>query len=1088
MMKWHSGKARFWAGAIAWLTVLASATSPGGEPARQFLQGLRDRGYYDSAVEYLNQMKTSKLAPVDLREAMLYELATVLIEASRQQRDIVLREKQLDEARDSLSRFVAQNPDHPLVNSANGQLGNLLVERARIKVEQAKQPKADKTASLAAARQQYEDAYRVFGRSQDELKERLAKMKVVDPKDEKAVGLRDQLRSDYLQVQLLAAAVREEAAETVVKGSQEYTAMLTEAAAQYGAVYDKYRTRLAGLYARLYQGRCNQKLDKLRDALTLFSELLEQPDSPEEFRTLKGKTMQLAAQAWLASEPPLYREAIKWLEPWLDNARPVEAKQPEWLELRLALAEAQWGLAEAAKKTKANDPQAKRWESDARKNALFVAKQTGDLQRKARELAAKFGGTEVAEDSAQKTPKTFTEAKDAGREVLDALQTTSMVLQTFPSRIAGETDAKVKADLQRQLEEAQQTAEKSVREALAYFHKALELADDKTSSDDLNLVRYFLCFLHFSAGEFYEAGLLGEFVAKRYPDSSGARQCAKIAMAAYLKLYVENKTDDKGFESRKVTGIASYLAKTWSDQPEAIDALNTLVPLMIKAGKLEEAEKYLNDIPPDSPKRGEAEMKTGQAMWSAYLLGMQDIRKWENGEEVKPEGVDLAAKKAALDQIKARAQKILEDGVTRMKGTGKVDEAAATASLSLAQIYVDTGQADKAVTVLEDAQTGPLPLLQASSPAAQRPGFAGETYKTALRAYISSLAGSADADAVIKKAAEVMTSMKEAVPPDQLVAVYLSLARDLEQQMKLASPEARKALSVGFETFLKQIRSAATEFSVLNWVAETFSGIAAGFDTAAQGKPGPSEEARKYYDEALATYQAILKTVKFDDPKRKTQILLRQAQAYRHVHQFTKARDIYRDVLRENNAILNIQVEAAKLHQEWAVLAKDEDKSQLYMRAMAGSERDPVTGNNTIWGWGRLFQVAAKYPQFRDVFHEARYNLAFCRLNLARVQKSKAEQQQHLKKAKDSILQTQQLFGSGPEWDAWKPRYEALMKEIQAALGEKPSGLPQIQPPAGAAPAGKEAKDALGKPAAGPVPPPLKPPAGPLPPAAKKAA
>ena len=123
------------------------------------------------------------------------------------------------------------------------------------------------------------------------------------------------------------------------------------------------------------------------------------------------------------------------------------------------------------------------------------------------------------------------------------------------------------------------------------------MADDKTSADDLNIVRYFLCFLHFSANDFHEAGLLGEFVARRYPDSSGARQCAKIAMAAYLKLYVENTTDNKDFESRKVTGIANYIAQKWSDQPEAIDALNTLVPLMIKAGKLEAAEKYLNDIP-----------------------------------------------------------------------------------------------------------------------------------------------------------------------------------------------------------------------------------------------------------------------------------------------------------------------------------------------------------------------------------------------------------------------------------------------------------------------------------------------------------
>lgn len=1062
---------RYRVAGTVWLIVFVSASVSGGEPARQFLQGLRERGYYDTAVDYLNMMKTSQLAPVDLRETLLYDLGSTLIEASRLQRDMALREKQLDEARDALNRFVGMHPEHPLIDSANSQLGNLLVERARIKVEQSKRPKADKSALLAAARQQYEDAYKVFARAQNDLKERLAKRQVIDPKDTRAIEARDQLRADYLQVLLLSAAVREETVETLAKSSQEYTAMLTEAAAQYGEVYDKYRTRLAGLYARMYQGRCQQKMGKLKEALSFYGELLDQPDTPEEFRTLKLRTLQLAAEAWLASEPPLVQEAVKFLQPWIEKARPTEERQAEWLELRLALAEAQWGVAQISKKAKATDPQVKRLETEARRHALFVSRQPGDLQVKARELVAKFGGPDLAAEAEKKDPKTFTEAKDAGREVLDALQSANLILQTYPARIAGESDAQIKEGLQQQLDEAQQTVKTAVADALGYFQTALALADDKTSVDDLNIVRYFLCFLKFSAGEFYDAGLLGEFVARRYPNSSGARQSAKIAMAAYLKLYVENTADDKEFETRRLMGIANYIAEKWPDQPEAIDALNTLVPLMIKAGKLDEAEQYLNEIPPDSPKRGEAEIKTGQAMWSEYLQGMQQVRKWENGEEPQPENVDLTARKATLDQIKARAQKILEDGVTRMKAAGKVDESAATASLSLAQIYVDTEQANKAIAVLEDPQTGPLTLVNAGSPAAQRPGFAGETFKSALRAYISSLAGAQDAAATIDKATGVMAAMKEAIPPDQLIAIYVSLARDLEQQMKLATPDAKRALSMGFETFLKQIRGATSEFSVLNWVAETFSSIAAGFDPAVQGKPVLTAESKKYYEEALATYETILDKVQFEDPRLKTQILLRQANAYRHLYQFSKARDIYRDVLKESNTMLNIQVEAAKLYQEWAALAKDDDKTALYLRAMAGSEKDPQTGRNILWGWGRLFQIAAKYPNFRDVFHEARYNLALCRFNMSRVQKSPSDAQDQLGRAKDVILQTQQLFGSGPEWEAWKPRYDSLMKEIQKALGDKPMGLPDVKlPGAVTTPAAKEAGESPAKPAAGPPP------------------
>lgn len=1073
---WFRLAHRGWGAAclVAWAFVWnAPADVRGGEPARQFLQGLRDRGYYDTAVDYLNMMRTSKLAPAELRETLQYDLGSTLIEASRTQRDIGLREKQLDEARASLDRFVRQFPDHPLVTSANNQLGNLLVERARISMELAKRPKADKAALLESARKQYEGAFNVFDRSQVDLKERLAKIRVVDPKDSKGIEARDQLRADYLQVQLLTAAAREEMAETLTKDSAEFTKTLTAAATLYGEVYDKYRTRLAGLYARMYQGRCQQKIGKTKEALTIFTELLEQPDNPEEFRTLKLKTFQLAAEAWLASEPPRYAEAVKALQPWIEGARPNEERRPEWLELRLALAQSQWGNAEATRKAKAGDPQIKRLETDARRHALFVSRQPSEWQAKARELVAKFGGPAIAAEAGKKDPKTFNEAKDAGREALENLQAANLILQTYPKRIADESDAKTKEDLQKQLAEAQTTTKSAVQDALGYYRKALALADAKTSIDDLNIVRYFLCFLNFSANEFYDAGLLGEFVARRYPASSGARQCAKIAMAAYLKLYVESP-GDKAFESRRLTGIANYIAEKWPDQPEAIDALNTLVPLMIKAGKLNEAERYLAEIPVDSPKRGEAEIKTGQAMWNEYLLGMQDVRKWESGEEPKPENVDLAAKKASLEEIKGRAQKILEDGVTRMKASGKVDESAVTAALSLAQIYVDTGQMGKAVATLEDPQLGPLTLVTANNPATQRPGFAGGTYKSALRAYISSLAGAKDATAIIAKANQIMTAMKEAIPADQLIAIYVSLARDLEQQMKLAEPEAKRALSKGFETFLVQIRGATTEFSVLNWVAETFSGIAAGFDSTAQGKPVLTAETKKYYEESLATYQTILDKVKFEDPKLKTQILLRQANAYRHLFQFSKAQDLYGNVLKENNAMLNIQVEAAKLYQDWAALAKDDDKATLYLRAMAGAVKDPATGKNTIWGWGRLFQVAARYPNFRDVFHEARYNLALCRFNLSRVKKAKSEQQEQLSRAKDAILQTQQLYGSGPEWEAWRARNDSLMREIQKGLGEKPVGLPELKI------AGAQTTDGGPEPAAASVkpapsaPPPLK--------------
>ena len=141
---------------------------------------------------------------------------------------------------------------------------------------------------------------------------------------------------------------------------------------------------------------------------------------------------------------------------------------------------------------------------------------------------------------------------------------------------------------------------------------------------------------------------------------------------------------------------------------------------------------------------------------------------------------------------------------------------------------------------------------------------------------------------------------------------------------------------------------------------------------------------------------------------------------YRRLFQFTKAKDIYIEVLKASNTMLNIQVEAAKLYQDWAALAKDEDKTALYMRAMGGSEKDPTSGRG-ILGLGPFVPDGGQVPAVPRRVPRSPLQSGLLPLQPVPRPDLKSEQQEHLNKAKDNMLQTQQLFGSGPEWDAWKP-------------------------------------------------------------------
>jgi hypothetical protein len=1033
-------------GAAVAVATLLPVNARAVEPSQAFLDGLRERGYFDLAIEYLDAAAASRAISPQFKETLLYEKGVTLVQGARYQRDPALREQQLDEAQKILRQFIDSHGSHLLAIAARSQLGNVIVERARNQVEKAKKLSgAEKQNLHKQARAQYEEGAKVFTALVDELREKLKAYPAAldEKKDARRIEERDRYRQDFLQGQLLAAAAREEMADALDKGSKDWIATLTTAADGYKKVYENYRTRLAGLYARMYQGRCLQKLAKHKEASALFTELLANPDSPEAFRTLKLKVMALAADSWLAQE--LNLEVLERAVPLVESARPSEDKTDEMMSLRVSIAKACKAYASQLKAKNARDPQIKRLLDDGRKYVTYVTRFPGEYQELARKLLPDFSAGEV-ELTQRKEPQNFAEAHAAAKESIDAMQSAGLLVKSLPSRVAAALSSE-RQELQKQLDEAKQQTAKHQADAMRYCRQALQFADKETDPGDLNLVRYLICYLLFSEANYHDAVVMGEFVARKFGDSPAARACAKIAMASYLKLYGESAEDDREFESRRIISIADYIVKKWPDQPEAAEALNTLIPFMIRDKRLQEAQDYLAKIPVDSTQRGTAELKTGQALWAAYQEGSQQIRGWENGSQPPPEGLDLAARKRELDQLKSKARQTLVDGVERMRSGGEMSQVLATALLSLAQIHVDTNEPAKAVALLEDPKIGPLALVKEDDPIAQREGFAEETYKAALRAYISSLAGAKDGAAIIQKARGIMASLKQDIgstPEGQqkLVSIYVSLARDLQRQMEIADPTVKQSLGLGFETFLRQVAADATELNVLNWVAETYRGMGESF----AGVPNsPAPQSRDYFAKAAETYQKILEQGRSDagflSPAMANQIRIQLAKTKKSMDDFEGARTLYESILKENPMLLPAQSEAARLYQDWATAKR---LPENYRKAMLGDRANPTTGKNVIWGWGQIANMTAGNAQFKEQFYEARYNLALCRYYYAMAQQDPTKQKDELQKAKRDITLTAGFY---PELggEKWKSQYDTLLKTVQKALGESQQGLAGLQ-------------------------------------------
>ncbi len=151
----------------------------------------------------------------------------------------------------------------------------------------------------------------------------------------------------------------------------------------------------------------------------------------------------------------------------------------------------------------------------------------------------------------------------------------------------------------------------------------------------------------------------------------------------------------------------------------------------------------------------------------------------------------------------------------------------------------------------------------------------------------------------------------------------------------------------------------------------------------------------------------------------------------RALGQYQLSLDTFSAVLKEKESSLAVQRAAALAYQE---RGQAEDAKWLE-RAIHGGYRLKSTGQNRIWGWLKISQVAARAARadqkYRDTFYEARLNVARCRY-LAAMKQSGQARQQDLAKAKQSIQSFAQLY---PEMggERWRSQFEALLKQIEEA-------------------------------------------------------
>jgi hypothetical protein len=198
----------------------------------------------------------------------------------------------------------------------------------------------------------------------------------------------------------------------------------------------------------------------------------------------------------------------------------------------------------------------------------------------------------------------------------------------------------------------------------------------------------------------------------------------------------------------------------------------------------------------------------------------------------------------------------------------------------------------------------------------------------------------------------------------------------------------------------------------------------------------PTDEAKVYLTKAREAYRQLIAAAQQNGgfAPNATAVLVAQVQlgeCQRALGDYEEALRTFSAVLREKEASLAVQCAAAYTYQERGQAGE----ARWLEHAIHGGHRLRSTGENRIWGWLKISQVAARAARtnekYRDTFYEARLNVARCRY-LAAMKASGAERERDLARAAQSIQSVAQLYPSlGGE--KWRRQFDDLLKEIQTA-------------------------------------------------------
>lgn len=896
--------------------------SPEARRALKFVSGLRERGYHDLALDYLETLRKSPDTPEDLKVTLDFQEGRGLLEEATITNDIDKKTRLLDDARTKLDGFATKNPKHPLAPEALMQLARLFVERGHNAFFQSKDTKGPEAqAKLTAARAAYTEARGAYGRAIPTLKADLDAFPKFIPEGNPKRDEKRHAQEAFQDAMLQRAVVDYEEAQTWPPESKERNDLLEKGVVAFEGLYKDYRGQLAGLSARMLQGKCYEEKGELGPAMGIYNELLQQPIRDAQFDEMRRRIgyYRIIVDGKRKEYALAVDEAARWLQ-----ENPRQRANVYGLGVQLELA----------------------------KNILA---QIPEMKEADREQAMR-----VATDRLNEVVRYFSPYKPEALELVRKYKPKSAL---SASQIAQMTydDAMAQAD------SAMSTHEWD--RAIALFRQAVKRADPAKDPVKANKARYFLSYCYYSSQRYYEAAVIAEHLARRYPTKEWSDKVTGFGLAGYTMAYSTYTQFDRKSDLDRLLSLASYTAATWPDSDEGDAARVTLGEVYMGQGRYGEAAKALEAIRANSPRRLDAQVKAGDCHWR---LGqsLRDEDKPAEGAAEEKLAYDLTA--SALDARKKA-------------GTPPTDPALITNTNALAEILRGTGKPKDALVLLEPMAK----ILAAQTLSADVTPLYEGLLRVMLQAHI--------ADGQSDKAIGDMKSLeKTGIARAQLTQLYLDLSKSLEREM--AAQQARKDMA-GF----KRTQDAYKQF--LSSLAASQAGqsfdslLFAGNAMLSLDMP---KEAEDVFNRMLATYSKDPEFLK--NPKSANTLLvikLKKAEALRKERKFDDALELIDKLITENPRQLEPMLQKGMML---------EDQARV--------QRLSAFWNGSFNYWKGLSSQLEKLRPRRPEYFECVYHMAVALQNL--------DKKADAAKALRGVMTLSPSVG-GPEM---KAKYQALLSQL----------------------------------------------------------